>query len=116
MSKNYFTVERNDQFLENVAIANQRGELAFAETLDMSYDEIKNYEHISDFISCIMDATNTRFKSDDDQTVVTLIDEEDVFIWSIIIGPGENEDELKYVLVDWHKDGKKYRYAKNETE
>ena len=116
MSKNYFAVERGGQCIERVAIGNRYGDLAFAETLDMSYDEIKNYEYISDFISCIMDATNTRFGDDDEQTIVTLVDEDDIFVWSIIIGPGDTEDELKYVLVDWKKDGKLYRYAQDETE
>ena len=43
------------------------------------------------------------------EPLVTLIDEDDVFVWSIIIGPGES-DEIRYVLVDWKKDGKSYRY------
>ena len=35
--------------------------------------------------------------------------EDDVFIWGIIMGP-DAEDGIRYVLVDWKKDGKSYRY------
>jgi hypothetical protein len=57
-----------------------------------------------------MDATNNAINKSDDQTIVTLIGEDGVFIWSVIMGPGEN-DMVRYSLVDWKKDGKNYRYT-----
>jgi hypothetical protein len=80
----------------------------------MSYDEIKAYEHIDELIVGVMDAANEYFGSKNDEgTMITLVGEDDLFIWSIIIGPGDNDDEFKYSFVDWTKDGKNYRYKKD---
>ena len=59
-----------------------------------------------------MDATNQCLPNKDEQTIVTLVGEDDVFIWSIVIGVEDNGDDVRYALVDWKKDGKSYRYEK----
>ena len=111
MSKNYLSVERNGKCIDHVMIQASNEELVFADIVNMSYDEIKSYEHIDELVVCIMDATNYHFKDkQDNDTIVTLVDKNDVFIWSILIGP-VNEDEIKYVFIDWKKDGKKYKYS-----
>ena len=111
MSKNYLSVQRNNDCIENVFIRNENGEFVFTEVMDMTYDEIKTYDNLSEFVTAIMDAANVHFQGNDDQTIVTLIGEDDIFIWSIIMGPGE-DDIIRYSLVDWKKDGKSYRYEK----
>ena len=111
MISNYLAIERNGQYLmDHVLIQRNDNEIMFEEVLSMSYDEIKTYDKIETFVVYIMDATNAYSKKDDDQVVVTLIDQDDIFVWSIIIGPGDVKDEFKYVFVDWRKDGKLYRY------
>lgn len=112
MIKNYFSIERADKCYENVTFRDDNGNLAFEELMNMSYDEMKTYDSIEVFAACVMDAGNELFGSSDDQTIVTLIGEDDVFIWSVIVGAGENEGDVKYVFVDWKKDGKSYRYEK----
>ena len=110
MVKNYFTVERSGKVIDSVVINDKDGNLAFEDVMNMSYDELRSYEDIDMFITCVMDMTNEYFNESDDQTIVTLIGEDGVFIWSIMIGPGE-EDDFRYAFVDWYKDGHKYRYA-----
>lgn len=115
MTENYFSIERNGGIcLEHGCFKNADGTIAFENVMNMSYDEMKSYEDIEAFILFAMDATNNYLNDDNnEQTIITLIGKDDVFIWSIIIGPGDNDDELKYVFVDWKKDGKSYRYKKD---
>lgn len=112
MTKNYFSIERAGKCYDNVTFRDDNGNLAFEMLMNMSYDEMKTYDDLETFVVCAMDAGNELFGSSDDQTIITLIGEDDVFIWSVIVGEGDNEGDIKYVLVDWKKDGKSYRYEK----
>lgn len=113
MTKNYFAVERHDKCIEHLFVHREDGTIAFEDLMEMSYDEMKSYECIDVFIAAIMDATNRYFDESDAQTSVTLVGEDGVFIWGLLIGPGDEKDEFKYCFIDWLKDGKKYRYEKN---
>lgn len=106
----YFVIERNGNWIEHVNIVRSDGDLTFQTITSMSYDQMKEYNELEDFVVCAMEATNRYFNESDAQTIVTLIGEDDVFIWSIIIGPGDEDGDLNYVLVDWNKDEKKYKY------
>lgn len=108
----HFALERGGQYWEIAGICDQDGKIAFEDLINMSYDEMKCYDQIEDFIVAVMDATNQMADNIDDNTCITLVGDDDVFIWGIIIGRGEVEDELHYVFVDWKKDGKSYRYEK----
>ena len=113
MTKNYFTIERSDRCIEYLLIRRDDDSVAFEDVMNMSYDELKAYEDIDIFVAAVMDATNEYFNESDAQTAITLVGEDDVFIWGLLIGPGDEKDELKYCFIDWLKDGKKYRYEKN---
>lgn len=106
---NYFAIERNNQCWTNVILADSNGNPAFDDFMNMSYDEMKSSKRLDDFVVASMDAANRKTTSEDYQTIVTLVGEDNVFIWSIIMGPGDN-DMIRYSLVDWKKDGKSYRY------
>lgn len=106
---NYFAIERDNQCWTNVILADSNGNAVFDDFLNMSYDEMKSSERLNDFVVASMDAANTKTTNEDYQTIVTLVGEDNVFIWSIIMGPGEN-DMIRYALVDWKKDGYSYRY------
>ena len=110
MTNNYFSIERAGKCYENVAFVHNDGNMAFEELMNMSYDEMKTYDDLEAFVACAMDASNELFGTSDDQTAVTLIGEDGVFVWGVMIGAGEKDDDFKYVLVDWKKDGKSYRY------
>ena len=112
MSNNYFALERGNQCFEQMCMQMKDGSILFEDVMNMSYDEIKTYKDLESFVDCAMDLSNKLFGSEDDQTIVTLVGEDDVFIWSIIMGP-EDDDRLRYVLVDWKKDGNQYRYQKD---
>ena len=109
MSKNYFAIERNEECHVPVILADRNGNAAFAEFLDMSYDEMKSSETLEDFVIAAMEAADRICGIDDDQTIVTLVGGDDIFIWSIIMG--YENDDIRYCLVDWKKDGYSYRYA-----
>ena len=111
MSKNYFAIERNGQCWSPVVLADKYRQPAFEEFLDMSYEEIKASEKLGDFIMASMNAADNKSGTADEQTVVTLVGEDGVFIWGIIMGPDpEQEHDVRFNLVDWKKDGKSYRY------
>ena len=106
---NYFAIERDNQCWTHVILADSNGDPAFDDFMNMSYDEMKSSERLNDFVMASMEAANRKTTNEDYQTIITLVGEDNVFIWSIIMGPGEN-DMIKYVLVDWKKDGHSYRY------
>lgn len=110
MSKNYFAIERNGQCWSPVILKSRNGDSDFTNFMEMTYDEMKSSEDLNEFIVAAMEATNETSGTGDDQTVVTLVGDDGVFIWGIIMGPGENGD-IRYNLVDWKKDGKSYRYT-----
>lgn len=113
MVNNYFAIERTNQCIDHLCIKRDDGTIAFEDIMNMSYNEIKEYKEIDVFVTGIMDASNEYFNENDEQTIVTLIGNDDIFIWSILIEPSENEDQLNYAFIDWQKDGQSYRYEKN---
>ena len=108
MSKNYFAIERNGECKTPVILADRNGNPVFEEFLDMSYEEMKTNAMLEDFIVAAMEAADIVCGIEDDQTIVTLVGSDDVFIWSIIMG--YENDNIRYCLVDWKKDGYSYRY------
>lgn len=109
MSKNYFAIERNGENWMPVILADHNGNPAFEEFLGMRYEEMKTSELLEDFVVASMEAANRKSESDDCETMVTLIGEDGCFVWGILMGSGENDD-IRYSLIDWKKDGKNYRY------
>jgi hypothetical protein len=109
MSKNYFSIERNGESWMPVILADSNGDPAFTEFLDMNYDGMKSSALLEDFVVASMEAADRICGVDDDQTVVTLVGNDGVFIWGIIMG--YENDDIRYCLVDWKKDGHSYRYV-----
>ena len=110
MTKNYFAIERSGKCIDRVLLKREDGTIAFEDLMNMSYGELKGYLNIEEFVTCVMDVTNAHLSENDDLTLITLIDENNIFIWSVLIGPGDDADEFKYGLIDWRQDGKSYRY------
>lgn len=106
----YFAVERNQKCWDHVVMKDRDNNIVFGHYLNMTYDEMKSSEDLEEFVVAIMDITSYEADSNDDQTIVTIIGDDDIFIWSIIIGTVDSDGDLRYVLVDWKKDGKSYRY------
>lgn len=113
MTNNYFAIERQGKSVDHVYLRLKDGSIAFSDIMNLSYDEMKAYDNMSEFVTAVMDTSNAYFQTTDEQTIVNLVGKDDIFIWGILVGPGDNEDELKYVFIDWHKDGKNYRYKKD---
>ena len=110
MSKNYFAIERNGETRVPVVLGTSDGNYAFEEFLDMSYEEMKKSERLEAFVDATMMAADRMFGTCGDETLVLLIGEDGNFIWSIMMDC-ENGCDIRYVLTDWKKDGKNYRYA-----
>ena len=105
----YFAIERNGDMWDHVTIQDLNGNIVFDNYLDMSYDEMKSQDDLENFVVAVMEATNVKVNGDDEQTIVTHIGNDDIFIWSIIMGP-DDDRMINYALIDWKKDGKNYRY------
>lgn len=106
MCKNYFAIECNQQYWEHVVLKDKDGNVKFDDYMDKTYDEMKSSEDLEEFVVAVMDAANG---DTNNNVIINLIGEDGVFIWGIIMGPDE-DDGVRYVLVDWKKDGKNYRY------
>ena len=113
MTKNYFAIERHNKGAERLTMHKDDGTIAFEDVMNMSYDEIKQYENIDSFIVAVMDAANQYFNTNDEDTLITLVGDDDVFIWSILIGCEGDSEDIRYAFIDWLKEGRKYRYEKN---
>lgn len=98
----YFAIEYDQQYQDHVAIKDNDGNVMFDNYLNMTYDEMKSAEDLEELVTAVIDIAKT------DQAIITLIGDDDVFIWSIIIGT--DDDDVRYVLVDWKKGGKVYKY------
>ena len=101
----YFAIEHNQKCLDHVVLKDKDDNIVFYDYLNLTYDEMKSMENLDEFVATIFYTAND---GGDSQTLVTLVGDDDVFIWSVIIGMVD--EELRYVLVDWKKDGKSYRY------
>lgn len=104
----YFAIERNGNYFDHFVIRdNENDTIGFKNYINLTYDEMKSQEDLDDFVIANMEAADAMFPGED-QAILTLIDDNDIFIWSIIMG--DVDGEIRYVLVDWKKDGKNYRY------
>lgn len=112
---NYFAIECSNHCVDHVVIRDNENRVLFKNYLNMTYDEMKSSDDLDEFVVAVMDAANKSISDANDQTIVTLVGDDDVFIWSIIIGTADNDGDIKYVLVDWKKDGKSYRYVPENT-
>lgn len=112
---NYFAIERNGECYSPVLLADSDGKPAFSEFLDMSYEEMRDSERLEDFVVAAMEAAERRGDGDGDgeeeysDVVVTLIGEDDFFIWGIIMSA--EGDNITYKVVDWQADGKHFKYV-----
>ena len=108
---NYFSIERNGECYSPVLLVDSNGNPAFAEFLDMTYDEMKNSEKLEDFVIAAMEAADRKSDDEDDYSdvVVTLIGEDGFFIWGIIMS--SEGDDIIYKIVDWREGGKHFKYA-----
>ena len=107
----YFAVERDKRYWDHVFVMETKFHDSFKNYFNMSYDEMKSQDDLEYFVIAWMETVNHVTNASDDLTVVTLVGDDDVFIWSIFIIPGKDYDELRYSLVDWKKDGRNYRYT-----
>ena len=107
-----FIIGRDGKLMENVVLLGVDGKVWFEEVFNMPFNELVNYEHIEDLVVACLDATNEAFNDGDQDTVVTLVDDDTgMFIWSIVIFP-ESDDEIRYEFHDWlADDDKRFRYA-----
>lgn len=105
---NYFVVEKNNTYFDHVMIKDRDENIIFGNYLNMTYDEMKSQKDLDDFVVAIMDSADAMIPNENDKTIITLIGEDDVFIWSIIMGTVD--EVLRYSLVNWKADGKNYRY------
>lgn len=103
---NYFAIECNGQFRENVILRDSDGNVVFTDYLEKDYEAMKYSTDLEEFVCAVMEACE---ELGGDQVALTLIGEDDVFIWGIIMGYDE-DDMLRYSLVDWKQDGQNYRY------
>ena len=89
-------------------LRDENGELAFSEFYNFAYDEMANSEALDDFVSAVWEASVLE-NPDVEDMVVVLVDKDDTFVWSIMMGVVN--DELMYTLTDWKKDGHIFKFA-----
>ena len=104
---NTFSIERGDNIIHNVFFAND--DYKMPPISDMSFEELENYEGLSDVVDAMLDATDGAFGPGNEDVFITLVDEDGYFIWSINIE--QDNSSFTYGLIDWRKDGELYCYG-----
>lgn len=105
----YFVAEVNGIAVEHISWIDRDGNPIFTDFVNMTYDEMKGAENLDEFVYANMESAVTEFGDSTDQLILTLVGEDDIFVWSIMMGIVD--DELRYVLVDWKKDVMNYKYS-----
>ena len=100
----YFAIERDQGCFDHIILKDKDGNVAFGDYLNLTYDEMKSREDLDEFVVAMFATSNDNASN----TLVTLVGDDDVFIWSVMAGIVN--DDLRYVLVDWTKSEKSYRY------
>lgn len=111
--ENYFVIERNDNYLEGVVLLDSDQNVLHEEIMNMSYEEMKEYDKLDDFLWEAYFASESYFETKGENTVISLVDSEDTLVWGILFGPDpDNEEALRYCFINWGEDGKIYKYQK----
>lgn len=85
---------------------------------ELAYNDFINFdeEKKSDIVLMLMDIANEIFECDPDDAIdtdITLVDDNQNFIWSVCIKVNYGED-LIAEFIDWIRDKNSYRYVVNE--
>ena len=111
--KNYFVIEQNNHRVDGVVLLDKDQNMLYEDLMNMTYEEMKEYDKLEDFLFEARDASDLYFGTEGENTVVNLVNEEDTLVWGILFGPdSENKEYLRYVFIDWGIDGKVYKYQK----
>ena len=106
---NYFVIEQDNYYVDNVVLLYTEGNVLYEELMDMSYEEMKAYDRLEDFLFSAHEVLNEK------DTLISLVNEEDTLVWGILFGSdSENKEYLRYVFIDWGIDGKVYKYQKED--
>ena len=113
MTGKYFVIEQNDKHVDGVVLLDAEGEILYEDLMNMSYEEMKTYDKLEDFLFTSQEASDSYFDTKGENTIVNLVNEEDTLVWGILFGPDpDNEEYLRYCFIDWGKDDKIYKYQK----
>lgn len=111
--ENYFVIEQNDNYLEGVVLLDSDQNVLHEEIMNMSYEEMKEYDKLEDFLWEAYFASESSFETKGENTVISLVDSEDTLVWGILFGPDPDDEEaLRYCFINWGEDGKIYKYQK----
>lgn len=111
--ENYFVIEQNDNYLEGVVLLDSDQNVLHEEIMNMSYEEMKEYDKLEDFLWEAYFASESYFETKGENTVISLVDSEDTLVWGILFGPDPDDEEaLRYCFINWGEDGKIYKYQK----
>lgn len=103
---NTFSIERGDKVIHNVFFADK--EYNMPPVAEMSFDDLINYENLSNIVDAMLDATDSAFGPGVEDVFITLADENGYFIWSINIE--QSDSDFKYSIIDWRQTDELYCY------
>ena len=96
MNNNYFAIEYKGYCLDHCQPNND----LVKEFSNMSYEDILKHD-LDEFICNTLDYVETSFDYEGEEVIVTLIGEDDIFIWSVVMQQIDDEN-VKYVTyVEW---------------
>lgn len=107
---NTFSIERGDNVIHNVFFADK--DYNMPPVADMTFDDLVNYEKLSDIVDAMLDATDSAFGPGKEDVFITLVDSDGYFIWSINIE--QDNSDFNYSLIDWRQTGELYCYEEVE--
>ena len=104
---NTFSIERGDNIIHNVFFTNDDCEMF--SILDMSFENIVNYEKLAYIVDAMLDAADDVFGPGSEDVLITLVDNDGYFIWSIEIE--QDNSDFKYRVIDWKQSEMKFCYG-----
>ena len=106
---NTFSIERGDNVLHNVFFGDENNKMS--NVTEMSFDELVNYDGLSDLVDAMLDATDDAFGPSCEDVFITLVDGNGYFIWSISIE--QCDSDFNYQIIDWSQSDDKFCYGES---
>ena len=109
---NTFSIERGDQVIHGIVFVE---DVEYSDLINARGEEAKNHSYLNEFIMDVCYMALDKFEESEEDIVCTLVDEDEYFIWSILINIDDPE-HVKYKFIDWEKENKKYCYKTLDNE
>ena len=106
---NRLVIEIEDNGYERIYVDNVGGE-SLQHFNNMTHDEMAKNEYADVFIIAALKAVGKTLASLKSKAAISLVGDDGVVIWTIVVHPADEEGYNTWTTTDWIKHNKKYYY------